>query len=400
MRILIVVDDLSVSGGTQKTTLKTGMGLQKFGNDVTILTSYTDPEKCYPELVGKVRLFSLFNNKSPVLIRNFIVSNRLFSVLFKALAFALFINTRFINYDLIIMEDVIGVLSLFFLLKKRRKIVWYLNNQFSSLTVGVFKKKIEVFNFNFPVWLKVFIMRFMKVVYYISFSRLDYFITYDFQNKKRIREIGFTNVKVISPGTDVISKNYFPRKNFNKINILSIGTFASYRRYEDIINALRIIDKENGKLISKLIIVGVWDSSRKYYLFLKNILKGMNLQRKVVFIPYLDFGQLNRLYKKMNVFVFVNDENTWGLAVAEAIMHGLPVIITNNIGISEVLSERECYKVEPRNPQQIAQAILDIYRNPSKAYAKEMAAYRKIKLLSWDRFVKRINKILTLGNSR
>jgi len=400
MKVLIVVDELSVSGGTQKTTLKTSLGLQKLGNDVTVLTSYVDPERCYPELNAKVKLYSLFKSKSPALIKNFVVSNGLFSVLFKTLAFALFINTKFINYDSIIIEDVVGILALFFSFKRKRKIVWYLNNQFSSLTIGVFKGNIGVFRFNFPEWLKVFIMRFMKVVYFTCFSKLDYFLTYDIQNMEKIREIGFDNVKVILPGTDITSENYFPRKNFRKINILSIGTFAFYRRYEDIIEALKIIDRNNDKLINRLIIVGVWDSNPKYYQFLKGILEGTDLRRKVVFISYLDRVQLDRLYKKTNVFVFVNDENTWGLAVAEAIMHGLPVIITNNIGISEILSERECYKVEPRNPQQIARAILNIYQNPSKAYAKEIAAYRKIKSLSWDRFVKRVNSILVLASSR
>ena len=396
MNILIIVNDLSVSGGTQKTTLKTSLGLQALGHKVTILTSYFNPSECYPEMTKQVNVVALSTNRSSIFLKRVFKSTNLFSIFLKILTFSFFANTLYLSCDSILLEDVVGSLSLMMTIKNKRKIVWYLNNQFPDSTVNIFKGDVIQTKFLPHNLIKRLVTFLMKLLYSISFSKIDYFATYDKLNLKRLNKIGYTNTKLILPGTD-IPNVYIRRKTKDKgLNVLSIGTMAPYRRYEDVIEALKILEDRDKTLIRKLIIVGRNDSHHKYYLGLLSLVKKYGLQKKVKFYSHIGNKEIKNLYKSTSVFVFVNDENTWGLSVAEAVMYRVPTIISDNIGISEVLDDKDAYKIKTRDPLGIANSLVDIVNNPKIAHKKTVSAFKKIESrINWNKYVLEVGILLS-----
>lgn len=395
MKILVLVSDLCVSGGTQKTTLKTCVGLNSLGHSVQVLAACINKKECYPEIMKKVKIFSLSSDKSIKIVKNVFSSNSFFCVIIKIIVFGYLLNTKYVKYNYILTEDSVGVFSLFFLIRQRKRIVWYLNNQFSESTLNIFKSRISNSSFGVLNQFKITILSILRRVYLKSFSRIDYFVVYDKANKYKLNSIGYRNVRVILPGIDVIGCQK-PIKNDQKpLNLISVGTMAPYRRYEDVISALKIVMLKKPSLVNKLTIVGRTDSNKGYYSYLYNMSTKSGLKEKIDFIFYLSTDKLEKIYKESDVFIFVNNENTWGLAVGEAIMRCLPTIMTNNIGISEILNNRMVYKVEPNSPNQIAKAILNIYKRPKIAQQKTMFGRNRLRsLLGWDRYVNNISKLL------
>lgn len=393
MNILLVVDNLFVSGGTQKTTLKTCLGMQELGHNVDILTFGKDINKCYPDIIGKVKIFSILNKK--ILFLNKIVNSKNYlCILFKAFFLGLIINLFFQDKDSIILEDEIGVLSLFFVYRRNKKVLWYLNNQFPNYISDVLIPRNSYRKVSFNLLFNNSVNILKGFYYRFCFSKISLFLTYDKNNKNKLKKVGIRNVKVVVPGVDFIPDLFLPRKRIKTINALSIGVLFPYRRYEDIFEAVAIVSRYRPNLIGHISIVGRSDLCPEYFNSLKILVNKLDISEKVSFFDYLSEDELNDVYFRSNLFVFVNDENTWGLAVAEAVMHGLPVLITNNIGISEVLSERECYKVDPKKPEQIARTFLEIFDNQTEIYNREVAAYKKVRLLTWNRFVKKIDLLL------
>lgn len=393
MKLLIIVDDLSVSGGTQKTTLKTALGLEKLGYKVRILTSHFNPLECYPEMTKKVHVISLSSDKSK--FKNIFKSSNPIAVVLKVILFSFVINIRYLEFDSIVTEDIVGTLSLLYVPKNKQRIIWYLNNQLSNLTYTIFRNKTKTIGTKSPKFIKLLLLKFIKNHYSKAFSKVDRFVTYDMSNLQRLKKLGYKNVSLILPGTDIA--RYYPKRidKTRKIRLLSIGTMAPYRRYEDIIEALRIILLSGSKIFVKLTIIGRCDSHKKYYRKLSGLIDKYGLNERVEFVSFVDNRKMESIYKDADIFVFVNNQNTWGLAVAESLMRGLPTIITDNIGISEIVTCKEVYKVKPNSPEQIANTITEIINNPQKTRNKSLVARKKMEsMLSWEKFSLKLNALL------
>jgi glycosyltransferase involved in cell wall biosynthesis len=394
MKILIIVDDLATTGGTQKTTLMTYWGLKRLGHNVTVLTSIFDNKTCYPGLSKGIKTISLINNE-----RNFLIgiakSSSSMAIFIRVILMALLIRFNFERFDAVLVEDEITLLVPAFIRKGKQKFVWYLNNQLSGKMIKMLatqRKTLRDFLrrplASMFVWGKCFITK-------LSLSKIDYLATYDSFNKNLLAKIGYKNTVIVSVGGDVRKVVVKRSKIFEKrrLKILSMGVIFPYRRYEDIIRATKMVEKE--KIVESLTIVGLPDFSLKYYKYLISLTKKLNIQDKVNFISYVTEDEKLKLFKNSDLFVFVNDANTWGLVVVEAISDSLPVVISDNIGIAEILDDRAAYIVRPKSPSLIASVLRTAYSHPDTLRIKASMAYKKVvKSVSWKNYVLRIEKLL------
>ena len=95
------------------------------------------------------------------------------------------------------------------------------------------------------------------------------------------------------------------------------------------------------------------------------------------FLGSLSDEDLARLYRSSDIFVFPCERQSWGLAPLEAMLFETPVIISSEVGVSEVLRGKNVgILVPPRDPQKLAEAIrlLVIKRN----LREEMGRSKKI----------------------
>lgn len=93
------------------------------------------------------------------------------------------------------------------------------------------------------------------------------------------------------------------------------------------------------------------------------------------------FADVIPFYKRMNVFVLPSLYEGFGIVLLEAMAAGIPVVATKVDGIKEVIVDGDCgILIPPKNPEAIADAILNIIENPQLVEKLVDAGVKRSKL--------------------
>jgi glycosyltransferase involved in cell wall biosynthesis len=138
----------------------------------------------------------------------------------------------------------------------------------------------------------------------------------------------------------------------HEIVIGSVGRMSSdaHKRFSDLIKAMAILNKKN--LPIKLILVGDGPEQTVY----KNLVYELDLQNKVVFAGYQN--EVSQFYSVFDIFCLTSAFEAFGLVIAEAMLHQLPVVATKVGGMQYIVDhDKTGFLVEKCNVQAIAQAL-------------------------------------------
>jgi glycosyltransferase involved in cell wall biosynthesis len=144
------------------------------------------------------------------------------------------------------------------------------------------------------------------------------------------------------------------------LHLLSIGVLAPWRRVEDAIEGLAIA-RGQGYPCS-LRIIGSDRFAPAYGRFLRELVRERALDDVVdLRFESVSDTELEEAYSRADVAVFPNEQQAFGLAQLEAMVRGIPVIISRGAGVSELVTDGvDGLLVDPRHPQQIARAIVQL----------------------------------------
>jgi sucrose-phosphate synthase len=81
----------------------------------------------------------------------------------------------------------------------------------------------------------------------------------------------------------------------------------------------------------------------------------------------------------------------FGLSSLEAAALGVPVIVSRNAGVTEVL--KSCLQVEPLDADDLAEKILALIRRPKLRLQLAEQARREVRGLRWDRAARALRGI-------
>jgi glycosyltransferase involved in cell wall biosynthesis len=115
----------------------------------------------------------------------------------------------------------------------------------------------------------------------------------------------------------------------------------------------------------KLIISG--KGFRKNEENLRGLTERLDIEDYVMFLGYFPDEKLPDLYAASDIFVLPAWYENFPFAILEAQSTGLPVISTKVGGIPEFLTKENGLLVEPSDPEQLAQRIIDLLQNPELA---------------------------------
>jgi glycosyltransferase involved in cell wall biosynthesis len=96
-------------------------------------------------------------------------------------------------------------------------------------------------------------------------------------------------------------------------------------------------------------------------LMLRCLAQTLNIQDRVEFHPWMPHSQVQQQFKQHHVLLFPSLRDSGGMAVLEALAHGLPVVCTDLGGPATIVSN-QCGRVistPGRNDQQVAAAFAD-----------------------------------------
>lgn len=354
---------------------------KKMGHDVTIYTFFYSPENCYEEIFKDLPVVSLGTQipKGNYLM-NFILENRNA----KKLAQLIENDTEFLN-----PHDQASYRVAAYYKKRVKNIpsVWMMNDmptktwfywrekQFDpDIKVSFFKKTLYRFVDQYDIW------KFIKPQNGV--------MVLDSRDRDWVKEYFGKDADIVTNGSDAGDFSYLPRVSLRdkRARILMNGIFFNHRRFEDTLEAMKILESHRYDLT--LSIVGDYNSDKRYYAKVLAKVRELGLEDRVKFFGRVSEKELVQSYYDHDIFVFPNHLQSWGIAPFEAMATGLPAIVSRGAGASEVLThEHNAFLVNPLSPREIAEGVKKLI-DDSLFYQKISANGRSFaeKNISWKRY--------------
>ncbi len=171
------------------------------------------------------------------------------------------------------------------------------------------------------------------------------------------------------------------------MQILFVGGHEPRKGVRTLLEALALVRKEG--ISARLVTVGGGSQME----VLKNLARQLGISEAVEFRGYVpdDDGTLiPRTYAESNLFVLPSLQEGFGFTLLEAMASGVPIIATKVSAIPEVV-EDTAMLVQPEDARALAEAIKSMIRDSDKrAELGTKARARAEKLFSWDRVIPQI----------
>lgn len=244
-------------------------------------------------------------------------------------------------------------------------------------------------NIELPTKHKLFfklIKKLYKDLDYKCVNKFDQIIANSNFTAKKINEIyGFNQnkINVVYPGIDL---NLFSepahltiptpiraaKKNGSSI-LFCPGALAFHKNFQNILDAIKLLEKVD----LKAIFIKGKPNINKY--FLKKI-SDLRIEDKIIFLNYLSSKDMQRYYTNSDLVIYVPIEEPFGIVALEALANKTPIIASNSGGISEIIEDNITgFKVDPRNPIMIKEAIEKVILDPEKMKLMGESGYTLVK---------------------
>jgi glycosyltransferase involved in cell wall biosynthesis len=201
---------------------------------------------------------------------------------------------------------------------------------------------------------------------------------------KALRVHGVSDVKIFVSG-NAVNVNFI--SNIKPLNAekvydgVFVGRIAKEKGVFDLLNVWkRIVEKKND---AKLLIVGSGIELQA----VKEVIVKFDLENKVFLRGQCSDRELYELLKLSRVFIFPSLFEGWGIAVAEALACGLPVVAYDIPALREVFGEcRGVFLVPVKNIECMGLTILEIL-NLNKDGWRKLSHYSRVysESFSWEK---------------
>lgn len=215
-------------------------------------------------------------------------------------------------------------------------------------------------------------------------------VTESAYTKNSLRKIGINSkkIEVIKLGVNLPLKvNY---RYIKGDYILNNGGIDIRKNLDQLIKAFDNVHKRKPEY--KLVITGL---NKEILPKLKELVNKLHLQKTVIFVGYVDDMRLASLLKYAKCLCYPSLNEGFGFPILEAFSYGVPVITSNTSSIPEVAKNASIF-INPKNKNQIAEAILTVLNDNKLVDNLRMSGFEKVKEFSWR---KTANEYLNLYNS-
>ena len=159
-----------------------------------------------------------------------------------------------------------------------------------------------------------------------------------------------------------INNFILPIKPSSSLLIAYSATHEPRKGHIYLIQAFSIVLKEFPN--AKLVLTGKGPLTKN----LKHLAKKLKIEKNIIFTGQIPYKDLYNLLHNINIFVFPSLAEICPIAVLEAMAAGKPIVATNVGGIPEIVKQNiNGILVQPKNPEKLASAIIEIAKNPKKA---------------------------------
>jgi glycosyltransferase involved in cell wall biosynthesis len=170
--------------------------------------------------------------------------------------------------------------------------------------------------------------------------------------------IASERLSVVEPGTD--RGDARPRKNDDAVALLAVGAVVERKGYDLLVAALAKVKH----LSWRLVIAGDHGRSPEAFRRLEADIAWFGLADRITLLGAVSAQQLASLYATSDLFVLPSRFEGYGMAFAEAVAHGLPVIGTTAGAIPQTVPAGAGILVQPDDVDALASALRRLIENP------------------------------------
>ncbi len=187
-----------------------------------------------------------------------------------------------------------------------------------------------------------------------------------------------TNVEVVYNAIDISNGHFDPEQasihNGEKI-VLFLGRLTLQKGPEYFLAAAKKVLEVMDNV--KFIMAGSGDMVRRTI----EMASAMGIGHKVLFTGFLRGGDIEKVFKMADLYVMPSVSEPFGIAPLEAMSHDVPVIISKQSGVSEVLTH--ALKVDFWDITEMANKIIAVLRHPPLAKTLRQHGSFEVRRLSW-----------------
>lgn len=193
--------------------------------------------------------------------------------------------------------------------------------------------------------------------------------------------LGAKNIEVVPNGIDLERFKNLEAKQHQGFIVITVARLEKVKGIEYLIRAVKDF---------QLLIIG--DGSERKNL--ENLAKSLNLGSNVRFLGSIPNNNIPKYLADADCFCLPSLKEGFGIVILEAMAAGLPVVATKIGGILDLIEDNKTgLLVEPKNSEEISQAVFKIYSQPD--FAQKLVQNAKINLerYNWQNIVQRVYEI-------
>lgn len=117
----------------------------------------------------------------------------------------------------------------------------------------------------------------------------------------------------------------------------------------------------------------------------------MKLSSRIHFTGFLKGKQIHQVWSVTNVYVMPSVSEPFGITPLEAVQAGVPVILSNQSGVAEVMDH--AIKIDFWDTNALANAIINVLRHKGLSDSLKLNSKNEIEALTWKRAAAKINRL-------
>ncbi len=205
--------------------------------------------------------------------------------------------------------------------------------------------------------------------------------------------VAASRVAVVTPGTDRVSPSRGSESS--TMHLVCVATLTPRKGHELLLGALAHLRDRRWRLT----LVGSLDRDPPTLARIRASVSASGLDDRVHFAGEAEGAALETHYQAADVFVLATRHEGYGMVVAEALAHGLPVVSTRTGGIPDLVEPPRLppagLLVEPGDGPALRTALAGILDDePLRRRLGSGALEARARLQTWDQSVERMSQAL------